>query len=161
MKSAFLVLALSGLILIGCVTSSSSQNEPSDAAGEAKRLAKLQAEVEETCDRWRAAMASGDRKKVASYYADNAVILSSDGVRVEGREAIDQYWKQIPEVLRWDLFTHSVEGVDDFLVQRGQSVILVKTPNREIEFDVQFAHIWRRQADGSLRIIVDSYWAEP
>lgn len=126
--------------------------------GKAKDSAALRAEIERTCDQWRAAMMSGDMKKVAAFYADDGVILDGDGRRVEGREAIDDYWSMVPPVLDWKLTTHFVDGVEGLIVQRGRSELTMQGSDQEHVSIVEFTHVWRRQQDGSLEIVVDAYW---
>ena len=120
---------------------------------------ELRAEIEAVCAEWRKAMLEdGDLLRVASFYADDGLILGAGGTRVEGREAIDEYWSKIPTAVEWTLTTFFVDGSKNLIVQRGRSDLTMNINGAERTSSVEFTHLWQRQKDGTLRIVVDGYW---
>jgi len=158
MKQLKVICALVVVVIGGFGLPASGEDLSISYPGQAENAADLRAEVEATCERWKAAMSTGDLKKVASFYADNGVILSAKGFRIEGREAIDEYWGGLPEVTSWNLITYFVDGVESLIVQRGRSELTMVTSQGEKTSIVEFTHFWQRQDDGSLKIVVDGYW---
>ena len=154
-KSLFLrftcLLALAVFLGLGAGDTPLFPNQ-ADNAGE------LQAEIEAVCEQWRKAMLEeGDMLKVASFYADDGLIVN-ERVYVVGREAIDKYWAGLPDPVEWTLTTHFVDGTSNLIVQRGRSDLTLNMNGEERTSSVEFTHIWKRQKDGTLKIVVDGYW---
>ena len=115
-------------------------------------------EVRALNDGMEASFRAGDLRAVASYYADDGILLSSHGNRTEGREAIDAYWARFTNPLDWELTVDELSGTDDLVCQRGRSTITRVRDGEPYDSVVSFLLIWVRQADGALRIAVDGYW---
>ena len=114
----------------------------------------LRAEVEQLNDSMVAAFQRGDPLAVAAHYTDDARIISSGGSAVEGRAAIDAYWKGFPSQGRtWTLDVLDVGGTRDLVYQYGRSTISGGSRSQT----VMWIGIWRRQGDGRLKLAVD-YW---
>ncbi len=125
---------------------------------QAENAGELQSEIEAVCEQWRKAMLEeGDMLKVASFYADDGLIVN-ERVYVVGREAIDKYWSGIPKAVDWTLTTYFVDGSSNFIVQRGRSDLKLNVDGVERMSSVEFTHLWKRQKDGTLKIVVDGYW---
>jgi len=105
------------------------------------------------------ALRNRDLPHVASFYADDGILLSPGSERRGGsRSLIEQYWARFDTAVDWSLTTHSIEGVDGLVVQRGRSVITFMNDGVQRLGTVEFLLIWQRQPDGSLKIAVDGYW---
>lgn len=106
------------------------------------------------------AMARDDREAVASHYADDAVLLGPGGYRVEGREAIDAYWRDFGRGIAWKLDSFSLEGDLErgIAYQRGRSTLTYERDGIERTSVVEFALVWTRGDDRRWRITVDAYW---
>ena len=133
-----------------------------------------------------AAFNAGDLEKVASFYLDDAYLLSPGGQKVSGREAIDQYWMGIKNPVRWELEVIAVErdeadiyeneywqalpnkppgwrvnGVDideddELVYQLGRSTLVTMRNGEEKASVVDFLLIWK-YTDGEYRILLDTY----
>lgn len=149
-----LTCLLAMAVFLGCVTGDKPLFE-----NQAENADELRAEIEGVCAEWRKAMLEErDLKKVASFYADNGILVTDRGLYVSGREAIDNYWAGVPEAVSWELTTYFVDGRKGLIVQRGRSELVMKINDQERTSTVEFTHLWQRQKDGKLKIVVDGYW---
>ncbi|MFO0985549.1 MAG: FKBP-type peptidyl-prolyl cis-trans isomerase [Planctomycetota bacterium] len=122
---------------------------------EAQRLEAIQAANQQLMRAFRA----GDLKGVAAMYADDAVLLGPNQLRIEGRKAIDDYWAGLKHPVDWQLEVLSLDGQDDLVHQIGRSVLTTEDDQGKCNrAEVLFAVIWRRQQDGSYKVAVDAYW---
>lgn len=119
----------------------------------------LQAEVRMLCQGMEEALREGDLQRVASFYADDGILLSPSGKRQGGsRQLLEQYWARFDTAVDWSLTTHSIEGVEGLVMQRGRSDISFEDDGELRVGTVEFVLIWQRQLDGSLKIAADGYW---
>lgn len=136
-------------LLAGCATT-----PPPSPASDA-----LQTEVRMLCRGMEVALRDGDLQRVASFYTDEGILLSPGGKRQGGsRELLEQYWARFDTAVDWSLTTHSIEGVEGLLIQRGRSDISFDNDGMRRVGTVEFVLIWQRQPDGSLKIAADGYW---
>ncbi|MEJ7758438.1 MAG: serine hydrolase [Gemmatimonadaceae bacterium] len=127
---------------------------PPFAAGANRPAANLRAEVEQLNASMVEAFQRGDPLAVAAHYTDDARIIGPRGAAVEGREAINAYWKGFPSQGRtWKLEALDVGGTRDLVYQYGRSTISGGIGSQS----VAWIGIWRRQANGQLKLAVD-YW---
>jgi ketosteroid isomerase-like protein len=106
----------------------------------------------------------GDYLGAAHFYADDAQIIGAGGVRVTGRAAIDRYWTSMPAGATWRLDLLDAGGGRNSPWQLGRSTLVV--PNRNGDSVpttsvVDFLGVWRRQADGTLKLYIDMYVPVP
>lgn len=120
----------------------------------------LRREVEALNREMEAAFNRGDLKAVAAFYADNAVVRSSRQVAAQGRAAIDRYFTGIQNPKRWKLEVYGVSAPEgnDLVFETGLSTLVSGSPEHVSPFE--FALVWKRQANGKLRIVLD-YYHEP
>ena len=104
-----------------------------------------------------AAIGRDDVAAAARFYADDARILGPRGFEVNGRKAIDEYWAGIGNARSWKLEAWDVGGSRDEAYQVGRSTLVHGAPGQERTSVVEFVVIWKRQADGALRIALDFY----
>ncbi len=145
---------LAGLMLAGCVVICGGC-----AINDAGMGTALRGEIESLCKQMEDAMRADDLEKVASFYADDGILLSPGGDKRGGsRAALVEYWQGFGTGVDWELQVHSVEGDEKLATQRGRSILTyIKNGERRVS-TVEFLLIWQRQTDGTLKIAVDAYW---
>jgi ketosteroid isomerase-like protein len=140
-------------LAFGSVEIAAAQANPSRDATAVRR------EVEALNRAMEAAVARGDLKGVAAYYADNAVVRSPHSVEAQGRAAVEQYFLGIGSAKRWklDVYGVTVPRESNLVYQTGRSTLVHGSPERTSV--VQFLLVWERQRDGALKIALDYYHA--
>lgn len=117
----------------------------------------LRAEIEAL----NAAMVSAfnkDPSTVARFYADSARIVGPGRETVKGRAAIDRYWAGIRKPATWTLEVVEVGGSRTEAYQIGVSRLTSSGANgQQGTYVCDFVVIWKRQSDGTLRIVLDLY----
>jgi uncharacterized protein (TIGR02246 family) len=120
-------------------------------------LAKApRAEVERMNREMTAALERGDGLAVAQFYADDARMVGPKRSEVRGREAIDRYWSRIKNAT-WKLEVLEVGGTADDAYEIGRSTLTSKNGEKESSYTCDFVLIWKRDANGKLRIHLDLY----
>ena len=118
----------------------------------------LRAEVQALNTAMMAAFHRGDLAGVARFYADDARIVGPGRQTVRGRAAIDRYWTGIKGGRRWRLEVGEVGGSRDEAYQIGVSSLTTAPPGgAERTYTCDFVVIWKRQPDGTLRVVLDLY----
>lgn len=132
------------------------------------------------------AFRSGDMKAVASFYADDGVVLSLNGDAVVGREKIDQYWAGIKNPIDWKLDVIEVsqneqdiydnpyyealenkppswraqgyefDDRENLIYQLGRSTLKSEHNGKVNTSVVNFILIWQATDDG-YKILLDTY----
>lgn len=131
-------------------------------AGCGRAPAGADASVEElmqTSREWSKAAQAGDLDKVASYFADDAVIISAGEQPVRGRAAIRAYLAEASQIpgfrIRWEPLEGKVSGDMGYLLERTQ--ITMDGPQRTpVVQTLQAVTVWRRMPDGSWKNVVDA-----
>jgi ketosteroid isomerase-like protein len=125
----------------------------------------IRREIETVNAAMTAAFNRGDYLGAARFYSDDAQIIGPGGMRVTGRAAVDRYWTSLPAGATWKLDVLEVGGGPDSPWQLGRSTLVMPsrsgdggTPSTSI---VDFVAVWRRQADGSLKLYIDMYVPAP
>jgi len=99
-----------------------------------------------------------DPATVARFYADSARIVGPERQTVKGRAAIDKYWAGIRKPATWTLEVVDVGGSRAEAYQVGvSSLTSTSSDGRQGTYVCDFVVIWKRQADGTLRIVLDLY----
>jgi ketosteroid isomerase-like protein len=144
------LLGLSCLLLVA-VSPAAGQNRDSNAD-----RAAIRREVDSRTRAMIEAFERGDLRTVARFYADDARIYAS-GTAIEGRSEIDRFWLKIRHPVSWELETIDVGGSRDEPYQLVKSTMVDGLDRHK---DTSFAIcllVWRREADGTLRIRIDLY----
>jgi ketosteroid isomerase-like protein len=145
----FRVLPALVLILASCAApkTASTTIEPSALRQEVEALT-------------RAMVAAFDSEpaSVARFYADDARIVGPRRQTVSGRAAIDRYWAGISRPATWTLEVVDVGGSRESAHQIGVSRLSsARSDGSTGTYVCDFVVIWRRQPDGTLRIVLDLY----
>lgn len=148
MRTLHLVVAtLAVAALAGCASTGSSAGD-----------ATLRAEIEAANRRLEDRMRANDLAGVAAMYADHALLLSPGGEPVQGRAAIDAYWRRFGRGIDWRLEVRRVEGREGLAVQRGVSTLTYEKRGEVRTSRVDFVLVWEKDDDGTWKVAVDGYW---
>ncbi|MBC7791096.1 MAG: DUF4440 domain-containing protein [Anaerolineae bacterium] len=99
-----------------------------------------------------------DPSTVTRFYADSASIVGPRRTTVKGRAAIDRYWAGIRKPATWKLEVVEVGGSRAEAYQIGVSTLSSTGSNgQQGTYVCDFVVIWKRQPDGTLRIVLDLY----
>lgn len=93
----------------------------------------------------------GDASITASVFAENAVVFPPDAPMVEGRGAIEEFWRAVMAsgVKGVELTTIELSGSGDYLHERGTGIIRVRPPGgTPAEQKIKFVVVWKHTADG-------------
>ena len=99
---------------------------------------------------------ANDFKKVASFYADDAVMVGNRH-QVEGRASIDNYWLGLKDRgISWKLENVHLEVQNTVAIQRGISRMKFLHDGSEHLSEVRFTLVWKK-INGEWRIELDHY----
>jgi uncharacterized protein (TIGR02246 family) len=153
MSPSRLVLAL------GLAASLGACKGARDPAAEKQRLM-------ETSRAWSRAAAGGDVEAILNYWADDALVLPPDGPTMRGRQALRAYLETSMKTPGFRISWEPVEariskdGDMGYLVER--TIVTVGGPDgKAVTQRFRGVTIWRRQADGAWKNVVDISNAEP
>ena len=94
-----------------------------------------------------------------AYYAEDAVVLEPNMPAVKGRAAIESLFLKFPSMTDFKVGLVEVEGRGDLAYVRGKYSMSVIPPgaSEPIKDTGKYIEIWRKQADGSWKVIRDIY----
>ena len=102
-------------------------------------------------------MVLGNKLGVSRVYADNALLTNLKESRVEGREAIDRHWAELPPYQTWQLNVLETGGDIDTPHQRLHSLARFDFKGKVYIDEGYCFVIWKKQTDGDYLIYVDIY----
>ena len=144
MKLLIICTAVAGLV--GC-QQAPAQNEDSVEA------------LMQTSREWSQAAQAGDMEKVASYFADDAVILSAGEQPVRGKQAIRSYLAEASKIpgfqIRWEPIEGKVSGDMGYLLERT-NITMNGPQGSPVTQTLQAVTVWRKMPDGSWKNVVDA-----
>jgi uncharacterized protein (TIGR02246 family) len=99
------------------------------------------------------ALANGDAAGVSSLYTDDARLLADGAPRIDGRSAIDEFFKQAVESGFKSLELHTQEVIEtgDLVIEVGQW-----TSSSGGGDQGKYVVVWKRESDG-LKIDIDIF----
>jgi len=103
----------------------------------------------------------GDFVKMASYYADDAMLLAENMEMVQGRKTIEQLWQRVFEQGRAvgkkrTTSLQSIESSGDLGYVVGNLTLTTRATNdRVITYTVKFVTVLKRQINGEWLLVVD------
>ena len=141
-----LLMCAAAVALHGC------QQAP---AGSGESLEQLM----QTSRDWSKAAEAGDMDKVASYFADDAVIIQEGERPVRGRQAIRAFLAEASKIpgfrIRWEPVEGRVSGDMGYLLERTQ-MTMDGPEGKPVTQTLQAVTIWRKMPDGSWKNVVDA-----
>jgi ketosteroid isomerase-like protein len=117
----------------------------------ADTLLKLEAKVRAMAE------AGNDKVGIAHFYTDDAIITDINKLWIRGREAIEQYWEDMPPFREWRLQILETGGDAKTPCQRLRSIAWMEIDGVPY---VELGHcliVWKRQANGDYLICMDIY----
>ncbi|ADV83240.1 YybH family protein [Terriglobus saanensis] len=138
------------LATIGC-----HQATPSDTrASDEQKLRALDGQ-------WSRTAGTHDVDAAVAFYADDAMLLPPDEPIVASKAAIRASWTATFDVfakLSWEIKTIEVAKSGDLAYTTGAWTGALKGPNgSQIPVSGKLVSIWKKQADGQWKCIVDTY----
>jgi uncharacterized protein (TIGR02246 family) len=120
-------------------------------------LANLEGEtVREFARYWETAFNEGDYRAAAGYYTHDARLIAAQAETVEGRPAIERFWRAATEGASAAGVRRSVQvedaGSDGGLGYLRGTVVLARGGQATT---VRYLTLWQREADDRWRIAVD------
>lgn len=154
-RSRHLVSLIAGLALITVACG------PADDAGE--ETAALTEEegtrIRQASGAWAEAVRAGDIERVASLYAEDAVLMPPGAPPVEGRQAIGDFMAALPAFETVELRQEDIEGQGDLAYVRGSyTMSFLAVPGDTASLVTErgkFVEVRQRQEDGSWPMVVD------
>lgn len=146
---------LAGLVLLvaGCAPADDADSEP---AGLTEREG---AAIAEASSRWAQAVETGDLDRLASLYAEDAVLMPPGAPAVHGRQAIREFLATFPAVESATLTQEDVEGRGDLAYVVGSyELTMLAVPGdtaSRVTDRGKFVEIRERREDGSWPMVVD------
>ena len=141
----FLVIAAAATAVVGCSRA---------PAGEESAEALMQ-----TSREWSEAAESGDMEKVASYFADEAIIVPAGEKPVRGKQAIRAYLAEASKIpgfkIRWEPIEGEVSGDMGYLLERTH-LTMDGPEGTPVTETMQAVTVWRKAADGSWKNVIDA-----
>jgi uncharacterized protein (TIGR02246 family) len=108
---------------------------------------------------WSKAAQAGDMDKVASYFADDAVMISAGEQPVRGKQAIQAHLAEASKIpgfkIRWEPLEGKVSGDMGYLLERTH-LTMTGPQGAPMTQTLQAVTVWRRMPDGSWRNVVDA-----
>jgi ketosteroid isomerase-like protein len=152
MKTLSIVCAL---LLVSCAHAPTAVTD-ARAIVEAKAALFSAAVVEASASAW------SDQKvdSLVALYTDDATLFPPGAPVIEGREAIRRYWSRTPDrrILKHQVTVERAEYSAALLYEYGTFTGTFETKGIAKESTAQYISVWRKEADGSWRKHLDSWW---
>jgi uncharacterized protein (TIGR02246 family) len=149
------------LPVIACLTAAISACAPAPPDLQAEQAALMQVSRE-----WAQAAATGDAERIASYWADDAVVMPPDQPAIVGKAAILEFVRAslaIPGFsVTWEPEQASVAGSGDigYLIERNQFT-LKDASGTLLTLHGKSATVWRKDSTGAWKCVVDIWNDNP
>lgn len=115
---------------------------------------------------WSDVAATGDIDAIVAFWADDAVLMPPGGPPVRGKAAIRAYVEAAQQVpgfaISWEpLEVHVAESGDmAYMIEQNVTTVHDELGNPVVTYG-KGVTVWRRQADGSWKNVVDIWNEEP
>ena len=139
------------LLLVMAIVSCSQQKVDKKVEGE---------KVMQLSKEWSEAAATGNVEKTISYWADDAIVISAGQPTLKGKTAIRQMVEESYKIpgfrISWQPQSVEVSESGDmaYLIENSQ-ISFADSTGKPITVQNKAVSIWRRQADGSWKNMVD------
>ncbi len=108
---------------------------------------------------WNKGLADQNIELIMGNYDTNAHYIPNIDKALHGKDEIRKYWIETMPVLR-DLVlnTHSLEGQKELLYEIGTGSVKLYYDEKVVDtLFFKYTNIWKLQADGSYRVVVDMF----
>lgn len=104
-------------------------------------------DIDDTLAKFVAALNAGDSATVASFYTDDAALLPPGGERIDGRQAIQDFWQGAIDGGMKAETLHATEVFADGNVAGEVGVFLLTMPGEEgvVEIPGKYIVIWEKR----------------
>ena len=113
----------------------------------------------QTSREWSKVAEAGDMEKVASYFADDAVMMSAGAQPVRGKQAIRAYLAEAAKIpgfkIRWEPIEGKVSGDMGYLLERTH-MTMIGPEGTPVTDTMQAITVWRKAPDGTWKNVVDA-----
>ena len=94
------------------------------------------------------------------YYADGAEVVAANGEAIRGRKNIVAWLQRFPPISDWMLSDIEIDGAGEVAYVRGSYTIRLSS-RAKLPFDKgKYLEVWRKQPDGSWKVIRHIYSSE-
>lgn len=155
---ALVMALLPSLGLVACAEQA-GEEEGMEMAMEMD-MAELRTAIEAVTIRWGEGYNAGDAAAVAALYAEDATLLPPNAEAVQGRAAIEEFFKAELELGATDLklTTISVGGGGDVAYEVGRFTVAIPSEGGEMMRDEgKYLAIYQHQADGTWKVQFDTW----
>jgi ketosteroid isomerase-like protein len=120
----------------------------------------------QTSREWAAAVAAGDLERALTYWTDDAIVLAPDAPAIVGKAAIREFVRQAASMpgfsITWrpELAVVSKDGDMAYMVEANRTTRNDATGRLQTQFG-KAVTVWRRQADGTWKCVIDTWNANP
>lgn len=149
---------------VACVAAACSKQPAAPAAPPDTRAAD-EAAIRAASDAWNQATTARDLDKSLSVYTDDAVLLPAKAPAAVGKDSIRKVWQGFLAAPVLQL-TATTTGIDvarsgDLAVTRGTyKVVTTDNKGKPTTETGQFVIVWKKQADGSWKVVADTNAAD-
>jgi uncharacterized protein (TIGR02246 family) len=117
------------------------------------------ASVDRFARRFEEAFDRRDFAGMARFYANDAWLIGENTGVIKGRPAVEAFWRAAcarPEIKARTLAVHKVETTQEMGYVVGVCNLTIQlTPLQLVTREINYNTVWRRDADGRWRIVVD------
>jgi len=113
-----------------------------------------------TDEKWSATAAKNDLDGTVAYYSDDAVLLPPNGLAAKDAKSIRANWAGMlgpNSSVSWKPAKVEVAQAGDLGYVWGSYVLVIKDPKNPVDDRGKFVEVWRKQADGTWKCIVDTF----
>src|SRR5262245_6874780 len=132
--------------------------------GQAAKADPVRAVIEKEAIAFGEAFSRGDFESIGKMYADDAIVFPPDAEMVQGRAAIQAFWKSVYDsgAKGASLTVVDVQSSGDMAAEVGKAYLTVKAPDKpDVKQHVKYVVVWKRQKDGSWKLFRDIWNAVP
>jgi ketosteroid isomerase-like protein len=124
---------------------------------------ELRPVIEQLGKQWSEGLEKQDINIFLNLYDLEAHYLPNDDEAVHGNQAIAEYWQTAFGVITSiSLNMESLEGNKQLLYETGNGIAEIKNDNGGLDtFSYKYVNVWKLQADGSYKVVIDTFNAFP
>jgi len=141
------------LLALCALTGAACQGQSTATLAEAD-----QASIRQAADAWVAAAKAMDSEAMAALYDADAMLLPPNHEVVKGSTAIAEFFVSFPPFTDLQAQQIELDGRGDMAYARGSFSMMIQLPDGvSVPERGKYMEIWRKQADGSWKILRDMF----